>query len=692
MAVLEPKGRLLETSCGSPHYASPEIVAGKTYHGAPSDIWSCGIILFALLTGHLPFDDENIRNLLLKVKAGHFTMPPQLSSEAKDLIWRMLDVDPKTRIRMQDIFKHPFLLKYPPTEGEFDLPDLPEIERPVKSEAEIDKEIMKNLMILWKGESRSTIIERLLSTEYVLISERSDARPNVEKTFYCLLMRYRQNRLENYRAESPSNAQAAPKTMKKSTSATMKPRKTGSGSLVNKPGVVFPQPQVKPQPKTPAKQQVVHPTGGTVSQKKALLERQVNAPAQNALPYPTTPGKLQSSPKNVMAADKTPKTPPYPTTSTTFPKAQPSPKTSGPVAAATAKLQAKALPYPTKDATAKTPKTPKMTAQQAKPAPSVELSPNKQAITKQFATEIEKAFNRMPSPEKKPKPKAAVSQPQRAESIQQQFRPSRPLPLVPQRAPPGIPLRSPLIGPRSPASSNSQFDDMVHQFSGGVSVSGSRSPSIAPSMASSRPSPQIYQDMFADALDDDTSASSYDLTKPLRTNSSRRPLKDRVANTSEQLPVLPFRSVKQNTTTAPTVPLIIQKEPSRLRISSLITPRAANPLLAAPTADKRTVSAPMPPPVPLLSPVLVDKDFDYTNPKPARRRSTFKHEFFRAGSLKDTDMSLPPLPSPKEMVNIPPHPLQQRMNSMKDPAPVKRKWSSRLKPGGMESISHLKPN
>jgi serine/threonine-protein kinase HSL1, negative regulator of Swe1 kinase len=169
MAVLEPKGRLLETSCGSPHYASPEIVAGKTYHGAPSDIWSCGIILFALLTGHLPFDDENIRNLLLKVKAGHFTMPPQLSSEAKDLIWRMLDVDPKTRIRMQDIFRHPFLMKYPPAEGEFDIPDIPEVERPVKSEAEIDKEILKNLLILWKGESKTTIVERLLSVEYIFL-------------------------------------------------------------------------------------------------------------------------------------------------------------------------------------------------------------------------------------------------------------------------------------------------------------------------------------------------------------------------------------------------------------------------------------------------------------------------------------------------------------------------------------------
>jgi len=165
MAVLEPKGRLLETSCGSPHYASPEIVAGKTYHGAPSDIWSCGIILFALLTGHLPFDDENIRSLLLKVKAGHFTMPPELSSEAKDLIWRMLDVDPTTRIKMQDIFKHPFIQNYPPLDGEFNLPDIPEVERPVRSVAEVDREIMKSLMILWKGESRASILERLLSIE-----------------------------------------------------------------------------------------------------------------------------------------------------------------------------------------------------------------------------------------------------------------------------------------------------------------------------------------------------------------------------------------------------------------------------------------------------------------------------------------------------------------------------------------------
>lgn len=457
----------------------------------------------------------------------------------------------------------------------------------------------------------------------------------------------------------------------------MKPRNTTSrGSLTSKPGVVFPQPQTKAPPKPPAKGQLPYPTGA-VSAKKALLEKQVNsnAPAQKELPYPTTPGKKQASPKNTNAFSITPKTPPYPT-SIVFPKGQPSPKAgTGPVAAATAKLQARTPAYPTKDPL---PQTPKMYAEKAKDVPLVELSPNKQAITKQFATEIEKAFNRAPSPEKKPKgsaPKSTMPKMQAPLRTEQPaYRSTRPLPLVPQRpAPVPMAIRSPLMGPRSPATTNT-FDDMIQQFSSsGVSVSGSRSPSIAPSMASSRPSPQIYQDMFEDALDDDTSASYYDLTKPLRTNTTKRPLNTRSQNTSEQLPVLPFRSGKQNPTTTP---LVIQKEPSRLRISSLITPRPANPLLAVPTLDKRTVSAPMPQPVPLTSPVLVDKDFEppSSRPGPLRMRSTFRHEFFRAGSLKESKVD-----NPKVNENAAPHPLQQRMNSMKEAEPIRRKWSSRIR-------------
>jgi serine/threonine protein kinase len=72
MASLQGPGRMLETSCGSPHYASPEIIKGIKYNGPGADVWSCGVILYALLTGNLPFDDENIRKLLTKVKAGMY--------------------------------------------------------------------------------------------------------------------------------------------------------------------------------------------------------------------------------------------------------------------------------------------------------------------------------------------------------------------------------------------------------------------------------------------------------------------------------------------------------------------------------------------------------------------------------------------------------------------------------------------
>lgn len=103
MAALQPTERMLETSCGSPHYASPEIVSGKSYKGTASDIWSCGIILFALLCGRLPFDDGNIQHLLAKVRIGRFEMPDHLETDAKDLIWRMLEVNPEKRIKVNPL-------------------------------------------------------------------------------------------------------------------------------------------------------------------------------------------------------------------------------------------------------------------------------------------------------------------------------------------------------------------------------------------------------------------------------------------------------------------------------------------------------------------------------------------------------------------------------------------------------------
>ena len=98
MAAWEGGNGLLETSCGSPHYASPEVVEGSRYHGYTSDIWSCGVILFALLAGRLPFDDPDIRTLLEKVKLGQFIMPSHIEPMAQDLIYNMLQRDVNKRI------------------------------------------------------------------------------------------------------------------------------------------------------------------------------------------------------------------------------------------------------------------------------------------------------------------------------------------------------------------------------------------------------------------------------------------------------------------------------------------------------------------------------------------------------------------------------------------------------------------
>ncbi|KAL2896385.1 CBL-interacting serine/threonine-protein kinase 6 [Bienertia sinuspersici] len=98
---------LLRTSCGTPHYVAPEVVSkkGAGYDGAKADIWSCGVILFVLMAGYLPFHDENIVQMYKKVFKGDFSCPNWFSSEARDLVTRMLDPNPETRITIAEIME-----------------------------------------------------------------------------------------------------------------------------------------------------------------------------------------------------------------------------------------------------------------------------------------------------------------------------------------------------------------------------------------------------------------------------------------------------------------------------------------------------------------------------------------------------------------------------------------------------------
>lgn len=98
MASLQVDGAMLETSCGSPHYACPEVIRGEKYDGRRADVWSTGVILYALLVGALPFDDDNLRQLLEKVKRGVFHIPHFVPPEIQDLLRAMIEVDPDKRL------------------------------------------------------------------------------------------------------------------------------------------------------------------------------------------------------------------------------------------------------------------------------------------------------------------------------------------------------------------------------------------------------------------------------------------------------------------------------------------------------------------------------------------------------------------------------------------------------------------
>ncbi|KAI9064074.1 Pkinase-domain-containing protein [Trametes sanguinea] len=187
MAVWQGKGNMLQTACGSPHYAAPEVIMGQAYDGTASDIWSCGVILYALLSGRLPFDDEDLPTLLEKVKVGKFTMPSDIDARAQDLIRRMITKDVRKRITIPEILRHPFYTSHKPKPMSCDIPKLDEIARPLQSADDIDPDIFANLRTLWRGTPDEEIVTRL-----------KDTKPTWEKGVYHLLVQYRAKHLENY--------------------------------------------------------------------------------------------------------------------------------------------------------------------------------------------------------------------------------------------------------------------------------------------------------------------------------------------------------------------------------------------------------------------------------------------------------------------------------------------------------------
>ncbi|TKY65702.1 CBL-interacting serine/threonine-protein kinase 11 [Spatholobus suberectus] len=101
---IRPDG-LLHTVCGTPTHVAPEILARRGYDGAKVDLWSCGVVLFALTAGYLPFNDYNITVLYRKIYRGQFRFPKWMSHDLRLLLSRLLDTNPETRITVDGIYE-----------------------------------------------------------------------------------------------------------------------------------------------------------------------------------------------------------------------------------------------------------------------------------------------------------------------------------------------------------------------------------------------------------------------------------------------------------------------------------------------------------------------------------------------------------------------------------------------------------
>ncbi|XP_077243803.1 CBL-interacting serine/threonine-protein kinase 23-like isoform X2 [Tasmannia lanceolata] len=113
---------LLYTTCGTPNYVAPEVINNKGYDGAKADLWSCGVILFVLMAGYLPFEESNLMALYKKIFKADFTCPSWFSSSAKKLITRILEPNPLTRITIPEVIENEWFKKgYKPPD--FETPD-----------------------------------------------------------------------------------------------------------------------------------------------------------------------------------------------------------------------------------------------------------------------------------------------------------------------------------------------------------------------------------------------------------------------------------------------------------------------------------------------------------------------------------------------------------------------------------------
>ncbi|OHT09168.1 CAMK family protein kinase [Tritrichomonas foetus] len=107
------KNYLVNTPCGSPCYASPECISGRPYNGITTDIWSCGVILYAMLTGQLPWTKRNQTQLFQQIKRGEYTIPGYISPDGRNMIRNLMCVNIENRYTIEQALNDPWLKSIP---------------------------------------------------------------------------------------------------------------------------------------------------------------------------------------------------------------------------------------------------------------------------------------------------------------------------------------------------------------------------------------------------------------------------------------------------------------------------------------------------------------------------------------------------------------------------------------------------
>ncbi|KAG7277860.1 hypothetical protein CRUP_001312, partial [Coryphaenoides rupestris] len=279
MASLQVGDSLLETSCGSPHYACPEVIRGEKYDGRKADAWSCGVILFALLVGALPFDDDNLRNLLEKVKLGVFHMPHFIPPDCQNLLRGMIEVDATKRLTLEQIQKHTWYLagKNEP-EPEQPVPRKVAIRMLAASE-DIDPDVLESMHSLGCFRDKAKLTKDLLSED-----------DNQEKMIYFLLL----DRKERYPSHEDQNLPP------RNEIAVDPPRKRVDSPMLSRHG--------KRRPERKSMEVLSVTEGGS----PVPVRRAIDMATHGQSPLPTPKGTPVHTPKDSPTGTPSPTPPPSP--------------------------------------------------------------------------------------------------------------------------------------------------------------------------------------------------------------------------------------------------------------------------------------------------------------------------------------------------------------------------------------------